>query len=86
MKRKEYIELLEEMNEKPKKLFKKIEAISNEDIREGVINKYVRIVKKSAHLKNRSMIDIFSTDHVISAQLFSHYVEIVLKQCKEYNL
>jgi hypothetical protein len=65
---------LEELNDKPKKIFKKIETISNKDLRELAITKHVKIVKKSAQLKNRSMIDIFSTDHVISAQLFSHYV------------
>lgn len=44
------------------------------------------MIKKSSQLNPRSMIDIFSTDNPFSAQLFSSYVEIVLKQCKEHNL
>lgn len=32
------------------------------------------------------MIDIFSTDNKISADLFAEYIEIVLKQCKENSL
>jgi hypothetical protein len=50
------------------------------------MQKYVKLIKKSTHIENRSMIDIFSTDNSTSAKLFSYYVEIVLKQCKEYNL
>lgn len=62
------------MNKKPKKIFKRIENIHNTDVRQAVISKYVKLIKKTAHLQNRSMIDIFSTDNAISAQLFSQYV------------
>lgn len=86
IKRKEYLELLEELNDKPKRVFKRIEGIGNQELREVAIGKHVRIVKKSAHLRNRSMIDIFSTDHPVSAQLFAAYVEVVLRECKEHNL
>jgi hypothetical protein len=70
------------MNQKPKKLFKRIDNITNADIREEAIHKYVKLIKKTSHLDNRSMIDIFSTDNKTSAQLFAFYVEVVLKQCK----
>ena len=58
------------MNNKPKRLFKKIEEVKNEDAREALVQKYVRIVKKTAGLDQRAMIDIFSTDNKCSAQLF----------------
>jgi hypothetical protein len=51
------------MNEKPKKIFKKIETITSKDVRESIIMKYCRMIKKTAHLNSRSMIDIFSTDN-----------------------
>lgn len=70
------------MNERPKKIFKQVENISNPDVRECIIQKYVKLIKKTSHLNNRSMIDIFSTDHPVSAQLFAAYAEIMLKQCK----
>jgi hypothetical protein len=70
------------MNSKPKKIFKRIEAASNKEVREGLVSKYVRLIKKTAHLNNRSMIDIFATDNAVSAELFAAYVEVVLRQCR----
>jgi Sec7-like guanine-nucleotide exchange factor len=50
------------------------------------VTRYVRLIKKTAHLNNRSMIDIFSTDHPVSAELFAQYVGVVLRQCREHDL
>lgn len=74
------------MNEHPKKLFKQIEATTNNDVRESIIQKYVRLIKKTSHLESRAMINILSSDHPASAQLFAAYAELMLKQCKEHNL
>lgn len=74
------------MNEKPKKIFKKIQSITNADIKESTIQKYVKMIKKTAHLDNRTMIDVFSTDNKTSAELFTAYTELILKQCKQHNL
>jgi len=38
------------MNEMPKKIFKKLESISNREIREEIMKKYARIAKKSSQL------------------------------------
>lgn len=62
------------MNEKPKKIFKRIEGLGSSFIKDIVILKYVKLIKKSAQLKCKSMIDIFSTDNSISAQMFARYV------------
>lgn len=32
------------------------------------------------------MIDIFASDHPVSAELFGQYVEVVLQQCREHDL
>jgi len=40
------------------------------------------MIKKTAHLENRTMIDVFSTDNKTSAELFTAYTELILKQCK----
>lgn len=74
------------MNEKPKKIFKRIDGLGNTFFRENTVLKYVKLIKKSAQLNCKSMIDLFSTDNTTSAQMFAQYVEIVLKQCKESNL
>jgi len=50
------------------------------------VTRYVRLIKKTAHLNNRSMIDILATDHPVSAELFAQYVGVVLKQCRENDL
>lgn len=62
------------MNEKPKKIFKKIESLGDSSLKETMILKYVKLIKKSAQLKYKSMIDLFSTDNRISAQMFAQYV------------
>ena len=74
------------MNESPKKIFKEIEAIKNADVRESFVQKCVRIVKKGSQLNNKSMINLMASDNASSAQLFSAYAEIMLKQCREHNL
>ena len=63
-------------------MFKRIESITNADLRESAVTRYVRLIKKTAHLNNRSMIDILATDHPVSAELFAQYVGVVLKQCR----
>lgn len=61
------------MNQHPKKLFKHIEATTNHDVKESIIQKYVRLIKKTSHLDSRAMINILSSDHTASGQLFSAY-------------
>lgn len=73
------------MNLKPKKLLKRIETLSGE-IKEAAVAKVVRAAKKAAQLEGRAMIDIFASDHPVSAQLFAQYVDVVLKQCREHDL
>jgi Sec7-like guanine-nucleotide exchange factor len=77
--------LLAELNEKPKKVLKRIVEMGG-DAREATVGRCVRLVKKSAHLESRAMIDILATDHPVSAELFAHYVGVVLRQCREHDL
>jgi hypothetical protein len=44
------MEIVQDMNEKPKKIFKKLDSISNKEIKEEIMKKYVRIAKHSSHL------------------------------------
>lgn len=67
-------------------MFKHIEATTNHDVKESIVQKYVRLIKKTSHLDSRAMINILSSDNPASGQLFAAYAELVLKQCKEHNL
>ena len=60
--------------------------MGNPDLKEHFVNKCVKIVKKTAHIENKAMINLLASDHQVSGQLFAAYAELMLKQCKEHNL
>lgn len=59
------------MNEKPKKIFKKLESISNKEIKDEIIKKYARIAKHSTHFDMKKMIDLFAANNSTSEELFA---------------
>jgi Sec7-like guanine-nucleotide exchange factor len=74
------------MNESPKKIFKRVDGTSNADVKESLVQKYAKVIKKTSHLENKSMIGLLGSDHAVSAQLFGAYAELMLRQCREHNL
>ncbi len=75
------------MNEKPKKIFKKLESISNKEIREEIMKKYSRIAKHSTHLEMKKMIDLFAANNPTSEEIFGEYVNLLFSNLsKDVNL
>lgn len=79
LKKKEYFGIVDDMNSYPKRIFKKVGEIGNENMKEHHLHKYVRILKKSKHIKIESMINIVSSAHEVSDMLLQNYAHIFMK-------